>query len=352
MANDKARDGNQEVDVQVMVAEIESLRAQIRNLEDKIRLETNPGIKIASKKLTKALIRRFYHRPIHSIKHNLRLPYRKAKIKYLGDPIVLYVFMFDDKSMNFGEELTQDIIERIFHRSVEVHRFIDTKVDMLGVGSVIHLFNEGIDYKTYVWGSGIIDDQIGAVSDNFIFTACRGKLTRNQLAKKYHNIPMGDPGLLSNLMYTNKIQKTDKIGVIAHFRDEQSYFLNDIIKKHPDIFKIISVSQPPEQVADQIKGCKLILSSSLHGLIVSDSFGVPNIHLVLSDNLPGPKCLRGGKYKFKDYYSGIDRKCKNFDPREKDLLKLSEYDKIIKQYKPIDNLDKIQENLIRVFPYR
>ena len=41
----------------------------------------------------------------------------------------------------------------------------------------------------------------------------------------------------------------------------------------------------------------MVLSSSLHGLVAADSFGVPNRHIVLSHK---PK---GDGFKFDDYYS-------------------------------------------------
>jgi hypothetical protein len=40
-----------------------------------------------------------------------------------------------------------------------------------------------------------------------------------------------------------------------------------------------------------------VISSSLHGLIVADSLGIPNVWLRLSPD------VLGGDYKFKDYYS-------------------------------------------------
>lgn len=311
-----------------------------------------PGIKTALKLLMKSIVRRFYVIPARQIKYKLRLPYRRFKIRFLGNPIVIYQFVFTEPDgINFGDELTKDIIERLFKKKVEVHNEIDTRFDMLGVGSLIHFFNDVVDYKTFVWGSGLIDDQTHSINPNFVFKACRGANTRARLPERYRGIPLGDPGLLCNLIYNNEVVRTDKIGVIPHFRDESSHFLNDVIKKHPEIFRIISVSQSPEDVADQIRGCKLVLSSSLHGLIVSDSFGVPNIHLKLSDNLQSPNHLRGGEYKFRDYYSGIGKKYINFDPREEDLLDVAKYDKIIKGYKPIKNLEEIQKVLIQSFPY-
>lgn len=311
-----------------------------------------PGVKIATKNLLKSLLRKFYIRPSKRLKFETHLHYRKLRIKLFKDPIIIYQFVFTEPyGINFGDELTKDIIQKLFNKKVEVHNKIDTKFDLLGVGSLIHFFNDVVNYKIYVWGSGLIDENVNTINDNFIFKACRGKNTRAMLAEKYHEIPLGDPGLLCNLIYTSKVKKTDKIGVIPHYRDERSNFLNNVIKKHPEIFKIISVSQAPEKVADDIKSCKLILSSSLHGLIVSDSFGVPNIHLKLSDNLESQNHLRGGEYKFRDYYTAIGKKYKNFDPREEDLLNVKRYEKIIDSYKPIKNLKQIQDSLTRTFPY-
>ena len=333
----------------------------VRNLESEmivkdaiIHQEVNPGIKTSTKRLVRAIIRKLYTQPKSSLKYRLRPVYRKIKIKYFNAPVVIYQFIFTvpEKSMNFGDELTKDIVERIFHRKTEVHNHIDTRFDMLGVGSLIHFFNDVVDYKTYVWGSGLIDDAVKNVNSNFMFRLVRGKITRGVLPEKYQNVPVGDPGLLCNLMYTNKIEKTDKIGVIPHFRDEYSHYLNDVIKKHPEIFKIIPVGQPPEEVADEIKSCRLILSSSLHGLIVADSFGVPNIHLVLSDNLLSPNHLRGGEYKFRDYFSGVGREYSNVNPHRDDLLDESLLNSVIEKYTPVDNLEGIQKSLIDAFPYK
>lgn len=333
---------------------IHTLNEQIEQKNRNIISEQNPGIITASKRLVKAIIRKIYTKPKQKLKYVLRLQYRKMKIKYFDAPIVIYQFIFTvpTPSMNFGDELTKDIVERIFHKKTEIHNHIDARFDMLGVGSLLHFFNDIVDYKIYVWGSGLIDDATKNINKNFKFKAVRGKVTRAMLPEKYRHVPVGDPGLLCNLMYTDEVEKTNKIGVIPHFRDEYSYFLNDVIKKHPDMFKIIPVGQPPEKVANEIKSCKLILSSSLHGLIVADSFGVPNIHLVLSDNLLSPNHLRGGEYKFRDYYSGVGRKYENFNPRDENLLDAEKYDQIIKAYKPIEDLEAIQKRLIKAFPYR
>ena len=53
-----------------------------------------------------------------------------------------------------------------------------------------------------------------------------------------------------------------------------------------------------EHVVIYIISCKYILSSSLHGLIISDAYNIPNIWL---DEYK----LNEGDFKFKDYFLSI-----------------------------------------------
>ena len=55
-------------------------------------------------------------------------------------------------------------------------------------------------------------------------------------------------------------------------------------------------------VADQLNSCKSTISSSLHGLILSDLFGTPNVWLD-----PEGKSLSAGGWKFDDYFESQGR---------------------------------------------
>ena len=52
-------------------------------------------------------------------------------------------------------------------------------------------------------------------------------------------------------------------------------------------------------IIEQITSCEFIISSSLHGLIVSGAYGVPNVWAEFSDN------IRWQYFKFRDYYSAV-----------------------------------------------
>lgn len=58
-------------------------------------------------------------------------------------------------------------------------------------------------------------------------------------------------------------------------------------------------------VIDDIASCDAILSSSLHGLIVAEAYGIPNVWIEFG------KPLIGGHFKFHDFFLSIgrDREC-------------------------------------------
>jgi len=55
---------------------------------------------------------------------------------------------------------------------------------------------------------------------------------------------------------------------------------------------------------EQLKSCKYILSSLLHGIIASHTYGIP-ANWITFKSVPGK--LHGGKTKFLDYYLSIGR---------------------------------------------
>ena len=109
---------------------------------------------------------------------------------------------------------------------------------------------------------------------------------------------------------------------------------------------ILNIDGDPFIFIDNLTKCERVLSSSLHGLIISDSFGIPNMRIVLSDS------VIGGDYKFSDYYSAyglesplkLDLRKNNFNESQLDLIDSNH--KI-----SIDMIKKKQCQLLINFPY-
>lgn len=64
---------------------------------------------------------------------------------------------------------------------------------------------------------------------------------------------------------------------------------------------VIDVSNPWTEVVDAIRSSDVVLSSSLHGLIVAEAYGIPASWIRISDR------LQGGSFKFNDYYLATGR---------------------------------------------
>ena len=66
--------------------------------------------------------------------------------------------------------------------------------------------------------------------------------------------------------------------------------------------KIIDIEQEnPYKFIKEVLGCKKIISSSLHGIIISDSYDIPALRVKFSDK------ISGGDFKFHDYFMSINR---------------------------------------------
>ena len=257
-----------------------------------------------------------------------------------------------------GDLLNPIIFERLFNVSVEKGTGDNANAVAIGSGlahflcpnnekarKLAHLFAP----KLHVWGYGFIND-INCTGQMFYrhmqFHAVRGKLTlqkiRSLTGKKQQHVVLGDGGILADKLIKHPETKYD-IGVIPHFRERDHPFFSQICKKYENSI-LINLSDEPFEVIDTIASCRSVCSSSLHGLIVADSFHIPNIHIKVTDN------LKGDGYKFRDYYSAYDL--------EDEVCQIASLDdfpsisQIISEYKVIpDQVEKVKQNMTDCFPF-
>jgi len=135
------------------------------------------------------------------------------------------------------------------------------------------------------------------------FKIVRGKLTE-QVLKKHgiinKNIPYGDLGILSSFANKKGASKY-LLGIVPHYNDLNSPIFYDIYKEYGNESILINVRAEPWKVIDEISKCENIISSSLHGLIVADSYEIPNMWL--ENRFKSAR--EEPHFKYEDYYSSI-----------------------------------------------
>ena len=233
---------------------------------------------------------------------------------------------------NFGDELNIYMLKELTGRHISIYKdyFHFKKKNYLVIGSLIEQFT---DSNTIVWGSGAIIGGTFSLKDRPAqVCAVRGRLTREYLIRNGVNCPevYGDPALLISSVYKPSVEKKWKVGIIPHVNDINDPVVSDFLQKY-NFIHLISFKEYNDwhSVIDEINECEFILSSSLHGLILSDAYGIPNVWIKISDR------IIGGSFKYLDYFSGVDRKTLEPVCLQK-IDNLSKFiDSMIHQYEPI-----------------
>ena len=127
----------------------------------------------------------------------------------------------------------------------------------------------------------------------------------------------GDPALLLPLVYNPYVEKVKgRVGFIPHYKDLKDKEIIRLINEGGKDAILIKVQEYSnwQDVIKQILSCEFVISSSLHGIILSDAYGVPNQWITL------PRALPGGGFKFEDYYSSIGKDAIPFNVTESTKL--------------------------------
>lgn len=208
---------------------------------------------------------------------------------------------------NFGDDLNVYLIQKISKKKVFIYDSsliakIFKKKNYVCIGSILDWI---INSRSVVWGAGIISEKSSLKVKPLEVCAVRGKISREFLLKNNISCPevYGDPALLLPLFYESSQTKVYDVGIILHVSELDSVVLPEIFDHVKVCFINLRDYTSVEQVIAQITSCKFIISSSLHGLIVSDAYNIPNLWGKFSEiQLVGDKYL-----KFYDYFSGVGR---------------------------------------------
>lgn len=232
---------------------------------------------------------------------------------------------------NFGDELNFYMLKELTGKQIIGYYDIPhlhASTDLLFIGSIVEEFTTP---NSIIWGSGAISGEKPINHKPAKVCAVRGKLTRKYLIDQGISCPevYGDPALLLPAIYTPRVSKKYKIGLIPHVNDLSSDIVRKIISQREDIHLIRFDNYDDwHSVIDEINECESIISSSLHGLIISDAYQIPNVWVAISSN------IKGGHFKFLDYFSAVNRTT-NEPVRLTSINTIQETLRKIKDYTPI-----------------
>jgi pyruvyltransferase len=219
-------------------------------------------------------------------------------------------FYFVPYNGNFGDELAPLIIQRLLPKQelIFYKRKVpqdNTKKILTSIGSIIHLIPDG----SYVWGTGHNPNKTRIPKDLKIF-ATRGPISMNYLNSHGYNldknkIAFGDPALLVPRLFPEWLEPMDKkheVTLIPHHNDIPS--LDKIIKdmKTCSNINVVYCNSGVSNVINNIRSSQIIISSSLHGIILGEMLNKKTIWLQLDNS---KKTETSEKYL--DYYLSTGR---------------------------------------------
>jgi len=216
-----------------------------------------------------------------------------------GDPLKL--FWWKDQP-NFGDIISRTVVEHASGRKVVWAA--PEECDLFAIGSIMqfvrrtHAEPRADGSKPWIWGTGCMGPLRKDFKENVNFALVRGPITASLMSITADHF--GDPGLLIADAMKEKIDTEERIGIVPHFSQFSSEGLQQLVKDEP-MLKLIDVRKDAAEVCREIASCVHVISSSLHGLIVADSFEVPNTWL----NPAG--IHRSPRFKFYDYAASVER---------------------------------------------
>lgn len=241
---------------------------------------------------------------------------------------------------NFGDIVCPVILEKITNQKIILS--IEEN-SLCSIGSIAFI---NYPNKMVFWGSGAIDElQQSAHIQKHRFCAVRGPKTRKRILQQGGHCPeiYGDPGLLLPIIFPKEEMNVDikyEYGILPHWVDLEK------VKNYPSLrnkrIKIIDIRDEHMNVIKNVLSCKKIITSSLHGLIVGESYKIPTAFLEFD------KKLYGRLFKFEDYFHSTGRELHYLEHHNETDFSFEKAEKLLQSRKEI-NLDL--KKFISSFPY-
>lgn len=219
-------------------------------------------------------------------KYNSHIEELISRIEYKSDEVIPVNFY--SGIANWGDALNRVMIAEISGRRVIKSNGYGNHI--LGVGSVLHLANR----NSIIIGSGFISEKKAKkISRAKKVISLRGQLSYQESGLKVDEI-YGDLAVLTSLLYPKVKTYEFALGIVPHYVDYEEINLRF---REDRTINVIDIRAGHNEFLNELNSCKMILSSSLHGLIAADSYNIPNVWIEPQGE------IIGGKFKYIDYYT-------------------------------------------------
>lgn len=195
------------------------------------------------------------------------------------------------KPGNLGDILTPVILGRL---DIPVEWYPFEEAELIATGSILGKARAGIS----VFGSGAMT-KAAAPHPEAQLWAVRGPRSleiARMAGADVSETALGDPALLLPFVHAPYIERCHPLGLVPHYVDREEAVSLTL----PPGTRFINVLRAdPLEVVDEIQSCEAVVSSSLHGLIVAQTYGIPYAWMRLSDK------LNGDDTKFYDFAEAV-----------------------------------------------
>lgn len=236
-------------------------------------------------------------------------------------------------AQNFGDALSPLVVSLVSGRRVT---YTVGPGKLVAIGSVFF----GLRDRDTVWGAGIRrrEDVAHALhAKNARYAAVRGPRTWQALRHAGIDCPrvFGDPASVLPLYVANDVVVTCDIGVVPHWTE----FAAARRELTGSGARVIDVIGDVSAVARQILSCRLIFSSSLHGLIFAEAYGIPALFVTCG------RVHEDDFTKVADYFESTDR-----DPIVRRLTQWTDVSSLTSELTRVPTPRFQPHALLRAFP--
>ncbi|MBS1673592.1 MAG: polysaccharide pyruvyl transferase family protein [Actinobacteria bacterium] len=236
-----------------------------------------------------------------------------------------------DGHPNFGDDMTPWLLPH--YGVIPIFRAAESAT-FAGVGSILEFLPSS--FAGVIWGSGLMEEREHPLPDARLL-AVRGPLTAELIGAR-DPVTFGDPGLLVRRVLPRP-RVCRQVAIVPHGHHRAHEGLRRLVRQAGDRVRVVNVHQGAGSAVREIAASSVVFTTSLHGLITADAYGIPVVWTSLEPS------LTGGDFKFRDYEAVMTPGSSRFIDADADLS----VDDIVRHARAVDaaRVDEVCRGLER-----